>query len=136
MFPSGDRDLWRQYRPNIKKEILLKKRLFYTNKVRLKSCNPKKWRHSVKLLSGKKNPSNSVIRIVKDSIPVTGKDLAQSLNGYFLSIDTDLPCLDICSLPAYLPAPHPLPAISVEDIFLKCSRFVHLSLMIRCQSKP
>ena len=90
----------------------------------LKSCNPKKWWDSVKLLSGKKNASNSVIRIEKDGVPVTGKDLAQLLNGYFSSINTDLPYLDLGSLPAYLPACHPLPTNSVEDT---CSKMLSIS---------
>ena len=103
----------------------MKKRSFHSNKVQhLKSCNPKKWWDSVKLLSGKKNASNSVIRIEKDGVPVTGKDLAQLLNGYFSSINTDLPYLDLCSLPAYLPACHPLPTNSVEDT---CSKMLSIS---------
>ena len=60
-----------------------------------------------------------MIRIVKDGFPITGKDLAQLLNGYFSSINTEL-----CSLPAYLPAPHPLPTISVENT---CSKMLSTS---------
>ena len=85
----------------------------------LKSCNSKKWWDSVKLISGKKRGANNAIKIVKDGVPVTGKDLAQLLNDYFSSINTDLPCLDLCSLPAYLPACHPVPTISVEDTLSK-----------------
>ena len=48
-----------------------------------------------------------------------GKDLALSLNDYFSNINADLPCLDLCSLPAYLPAPHPVPTISVEETCYK-----------------
>ena len=124
-FHSSDRDLWRHYRSKVKKEITLKKRSFYSNKVQhFKSCNPQKWWDSVKLLSGKKNASNTAIRIEKDGVPVTGKVLAQLLNGYFSSINTDLPCLDLCSLPAYRPARHPLPTISVEDT---CSKMLSIS---------
>ena len=124
-FHSGDRDLWRHYRSKVKKEISLKKRSFYRNKVQhFKSCNPKKWWDSVKLLSGRKNTSNNAIRIEKDGVPVTGKVLAQLLNGYFSSINTELPCLVLCSLPAYLPARHPLPTISVEDT---CSKMLSIS---------
>ena len=65
-FHSGDRDLWRHYRSKVKKEILLKKRSFYSNKVQhLKSCNSKKWWDSFKLISGKKSGSNNAIKIVK-----------------------------------------------------------------------
>ena len=103
----------------------MKKRSFYSNKVQhFKSCNPQKWWDSVKLLSGKKNASNNAFRIEKDGVPVTGKDLAQLLNGYFSSINTDLPCLGLCPLPAYLPARHPLPTISVEDA---CSKMLSIS---------
>ena len=91
-----------------------------------KSCNPKKWWDSVKLLSGKKNSSNNAIRIKNDGVPFTGKVLAQVLNGYFSSINTDLPYLDLCSLLAYLPARHSLPTISVEDA---CSKMLSISTL-------
>ena len=83
-FHSSDKDLWRHYRSKVKKEISLKKRSFYTNKVQqLKFFSPQKWWDSVKLLSGKKSRSNNAIRIVKNGVPVTGKNLAQLPNGYF-----------------------------------------------------
>ncbi len=49
----------------------------------------------------------SSINIVKDGVTLSGKDLAQ-----FLSVNNDLPSLDLISLPAYLPAPQRIPVIT------------------------
>ena len=63
-------------------------------------------------------PSSS-INIVKDGVTLSGKDLAQALNSYFLSVNNDLPSLDLTSLPAYLPAPQPIPVITAEEVCTK-----------------
>jgi hypothetical protein len=59
-----------------------------------------------------------------DGVPITGKYLAQLLINYFSSISTDLLCLDLCSLAAYLSAPHPVPIITVEET---CAKMLTIS---------
>lgn len=73
---------------------------------------------------GQKSLSSNAIKIVMDGVPITGKDLAQLLISYFSSISTDLPCLDLCSLAGYLPAPYPVPIIMVEGT---CAKMLTIS---------
>ena len=52
---------------------------------------------------------------------LSGKSLNsyQSLNSYFLSVNNDLPSLDLSSLSAYLPALQPIPVITPEEVCTK-----------------
>jgi hypothetical protein len=87
----------------------LKKRTHYENKVKhLKSSDSRKWWDYINQMTGKKKSPNS-INIVKYGVTLSGKYLAQLLNSYFLSVNNDLPSLDLSLLPAYLPAPQPIP---------------------------
>ncbi|CAB3978520.1 Hypothetical predicted protein [Paramuricea clavata] len=52
------------------------------------------------------------INIIKDGVALSGTNLANVVNDHFLSINDDLPPLDLGSLPAYLPAPQPVPIIT------------------------
>ena len=56
--------------------------------------------------------------------------LVKTLLSYQMAIffknNTDLSSLDLSLLPAYLPAPHPLPTISVEDT---CSRILSITTL-------
>ena len=48
-----------------------------------------------------------VKRSLKDGPSLFGTDLANALNNHFPSISVDLPPIDLCSLPAYLPLTSP-----------------------------
>ena len=50
---------------------------------------------------------------------LSGKDLAQSLNAYFLSVSNDLPPLNPLLLPAFLPAPKHVPKIFPDEVCTK-----------------
>ena len=63
--------------------------------------------------------TSSSINFVKDGAILSGKDLAQSLNTYFLSVNNDLPSLDLSLLSAYLPAPQPIPVITPDEVCTK-----------------
>ncbi len=55
-FHSGSKETWRHYRLNVRKEILLKKRTYYENKVKhLKSSNPQIWWDYINQMTGKRN---------------------------------------------------------------------------------
>jgi hypothetical protein len=70
--------------------------MHYENKVKhLKSNYPRKWWDYVNQMTGKKKSTPSSINFVKDGAILSGKDLAQSLNTYFLSVNNDLPSLDL-----------------------------------------
>ena len=70
-------------------------------------------------MSGKKRPATNDIKIIKNGTTLFGKDLAQSLNAYFLSVSNDLPPLNPLLLPAFLPAPKPVPKIFPNEVCTK-----------------
>ena len=122
-FHSGDRVLWRHYRNKVQNEIRSRKHAYYANKVQhLKSSNPKKWWDCVKQMSGKKKAPSTSINIIKDGGALSGTSLANVVNDHFLSINADLPPLDLSSLPAYLPAPQPVPTITHIEVSLTCDQ--------------
>ena len=117
---SGNLDLWRHYRLKVRNDIGVKKRAYYTNKVQhLKSSDSRKWWDCVNQMSGEKRPATNNIKIVKNGTTLSGKDLAQSLNTYFLSVSNDLSTLNPLLLPAYLPAPRPVPKIFPDEVCTK-----------------
>ena len=119
-FHSGNLDLWRHYRLKVRNDIGVKKRAYYTNKVQhLKSSDSRKWWDCVNQMSGKKRSATNNIKIVKNGTTLSGKDLAQSLNTYFLSVSNDLSPLNPLLLPAYLPAPRPVPKIFPDEVCTK-----------------
>ena len=90
-FHSGNSDLWRHCRLKVRNDIGVKKRAYYSLKVQhLKSSDSRKWWDCVNQMSGKKRPATNNIKIIKNGTTLSGKDLAQSLNAYFLSVSNDL----------------------------------------------
>ena len=67
-------------------------------------------------MSGKTKASSTPINIIKDGVVLSGTKLANAVNDHFLSINADLPPLDLKSLPAYLPAPQPVPIITPYEV--------------------
>ena len=70
-------------------------------------------------MSGKKRSATNSIKIIKIGTILSGKDLAQSLNAYFLSVTNDLPPLNPLLLPAFLPAPKLVPKIFPDEVCTK-----------------
>ena len=66
-------------------------------------------------MSGKKRSATNNIKNIKNGTTLSGKDLAQSLNAYFLSVSSDLPPLH----PLLLPAPKLVPKIFPDEICTK-----------------
>jgi hypothetical protein len=74
-FHSGNKEIWRHYKLKVRKDILLKKRMHYENKVKhLKSNYPRKWWDYVNQMTGKKKSTPSSINFVKDGAILSGKD--------------------------------------------------------------
>ena len=67
-------------------------------------------------MSGKKKTSSTPVNIIKGGVALSGTNLANAVNDHFLSINADLPPLDLSSLPAYLPAPQPVPIITPIEV--------------------
>ena len=124
VFHSSNQQLSRHYRQKTQDEILVRKRSYYSIKVQyLESSDPRKWWDSVKNIAGKKKTSPP-IKIVRYGATMSGKDLTQLFNYHFLSINADLPCLDLGSLPAYLSALQPAEIITPMEV---CAKMLKVS---------
>ena len=67
-------------------------------------------------MSGKKKSAPNNINIVKDSENLSGKDLADLVNTYFLSAIDDIPSLDLTSLPSCHLSPKPVALITPKEV--------------------
>ncbi len=110
-YSSGNIDLWRHYKSKVKSAIQLQKKNFYSEKVRhLKKSDCRTWWKLVNQLSGRSNTKSS-IHFDKNGTILTNDELVTTLNQFFLSVNEDVPPLDLHSLPAFLPAADQLPTI-------------------------
>ena len=100
---------WRELRNKASEEINNRKKSFYAEKVKnLKNTDPRKWWNLVNRLSGK---SSNILTLTceADGKILSGTDLAERLNRFFISVTADIPVLDRGTLPAFLPAAESLP---------------------------
>ena len=104
-FAANDAHLYRQLRNRVIREIKIAKLQYYPTKIaQLKATNPSKWYFMVKDLAGLSKPSPTLPFLDNPSTPA-----ATVLNQHFSAICQSLPPLATSALPAYLPAPSPLP---------------------------
>ena len=110
-FSCGNIDLWRHYKGKVKYAIQLKKKNFYSDKVRhLKKSDCRSWWKLINQLTGRSN-STTPIHLEENGVLLTNDNLVTTLNHFFLSVNEDVPTLDLSKLPAYLPAADQLPTI-------------------------
>ena len=108
-FSCGNTDLWRHYKGKVKHAIQLKKKNFYSDEVRhLKKSDCRSWWKLINQLSGRSN-STTPIHLEENGVLLTNDNLVTTLNHFFLSVNEDVPTLDLSKLPAYLPAADQLP---------------------------
>lgn len=117
-YHSGDLHLWRFYRDKIRLSIEQRNKQFYTEKVQqLKTNDARKWWNYINKVSGRsmvcQAPSN---RYTIDGEIKSSDELATALNDFFLSVNEDIPALDLCQLSAYLPCLDTPPIISPEQV--------------------
>ena len=53
---------------------------------------------------------------------MSGLELSNRLNNFFVSVTSDVPALDYLTLPAFLPAPDELPVIRPAEVYKKLLR--------------
>ena len=118
-FHSGDTNLWRRLRFKVKSEIGKSKKNFYADKVcRLKHSDARKWWSLVNRMTGRKSNSDSVLSIQADNKTLQGSELAEYLNKLYVSVNADIPPLDLSLLPAYLPVVN-IPTIQPYEVCQK-----------------
>ena len=118
-FSCGNIDLWRHYKGKVKYAIQLKKKNFYSDKVRhLKKSDCRSWWKLITQLSGRSN-STTPIHLEENGVLLTNDNQVTTLNHFFLSGNEDVPTLDLSKLPAYLPAADQLPIIHPHQVCKK-----------------
>ena len=102
-FSCGNINLWRHYISKVKYAIQLKKKNFYSDKVRhLKKSDCRSWWKLINQLSGRSN-TTIPIHLEENGVLLTNDNLVTTLNHFFLSVNVDVV--------AYLPAADRLPTI-------------------------
>ena len=113
-FKRGDICAYKKSRNLIQREILRAKKSFYEHKIQhLKHTEPGKWHQQIRSLTGMHKSSPFRLNTQKSSL-----DTAHELNCHFARICNELPSLDLCALPSYLPALPP-PIIARQEVYNK-----------------
>ena len=115
---KNNKEIWKHYRYKVKKAISSAKDSFYNKRIhKLKIDNPADWYRHIKVMTkGQQDQPQIIIPDLSDQQCNNFKTVANSINDKFLSVATDLPILDLSSLPAYLPSPTECPLIRPFEI--------------------
>ena len=125
-FHSGNMPLWKHYRNKVKQAIIIQKQTFYSEKVRhLKQTDSRLWWKLVKRLSGNTKATTS-FHIEKNGSILNDQELVNELNEFFISVNIDIPPLNLNNLPAFLPAIDQLPTIQPYQV---CNKLLKLNIM-------
>ena len=122
-FHTGDAQLWRHYRRMVQMEIKTRKNNFYTQKIQnVRKDNARQWWRTINTMSGrvKSQPQSAIER---DGQLLRNEELVEVLNDYFVSVASNIPALNIPSLPTYLPARAPPPTIYPHEV---CGKLLKL----------
>ena len=108
--------------PECAMRLLPGKKAFYSEKVSfLKNIDPRKWWSLVNKLSGKSSGTSAISYEVDNKV-LSGLELANRLNNFFVSVTSDVPALDYLALLAFLPALDELPVIRPTEVYKKLLR--------------
>ena len=104
------------------REIAERKKSFYKNKVHhLRNTDSRRWWRTINKMSGKPNKSKSFSLECNGEI-LNDQRLASTLNEFYVSVNADIPTLDVNSLPTFLPA---IVALAVQPHEV-CEKFLAL----------
>lgn len=128
-YHSGHLHLWRFYRDKVRTSITQRKEQFYSEKIQyLKTTDSRKWWNYVNKVSGRSCSSvTSTNCFVIDGVTkslTSSNELVNNLNKFFLSVNEDIPPLDLCQLLAYLPCSERAPFISLPQV---CQKLLKLN---------
>lgn len=122
-FHTGDAQLLRHYRRMVQIEIKTRKNNFYTKKIQnVRKDNVRQWWRTINTMSGRVK-SQPQFTIERDSQLLSNEELVEVLNDYFVSVASDIPALNISSLPTYLQARAPLPTSYPHEV---CGKLLKL----------
>lgn len=103
-FHSRNIPLWLSLKHKVKHEIAERKKYFYKNKVQhLRNTDSRKWWKMVNKMAGKPEKTKS-FSLERNGETLNDEQLTSILNDFYVSVNADIPTLDVNSLPAFLPA--------------------------------
>ena len=122
VFHSNRNGRWKELRIRVRDKIAAREKAFYSEKVSyLKNTDPRKWWSLVNRLSGKSSGASAISYEVDNKV-LSGLELGNRLNNFFVSVTSDVPALVYLTLPAFLPAPDQLPVIRPTEVYKKLLR--------------
>ena len=122
-YHSGNVHQWRDYRYKVQREIDIRKKTFYADKVKqLPKNDCRGWWKIINTLSGRTNQKSS-FSLQRNDQQLTDDEIVNSLNRFFVSVNADIPPIDLKCLPTYLPAADDLPVIQNCKCVVSSSNF-------------
>ena len=96
----------------VQQEITTRKKVFYGSKVQhLRKDDCRRWWKFVNKMSGKSD-KKSYISLERNGITLNQSELVNSLNEFYVSVNIDIPPLDVTVLPAFLTAVEPVQSVN------------------------
>ena len=128
-FHGGDVLQWRTLKYKVQTEITVRKKEYYKTKVQhLKKDDCRKWWQVVNKLSGRSQKCTK-LTFEKEGELLSDLELANNLNKFYISVNADIPPLDITTLPAYLPAVDQVPYIEPHEV---CEKLLVINASKTC----
>ena len=119
-FNNDEVSEWKRLRNKVQREKTYLKENFYKDRVmKLKRENPSSWYKHLKIMTSTKTVSKISI---PESPELDELAIADALNDHFANISSDIPELDLQSLPAFLPARKPPALIQPYEVYKELNR--------------
>ena len=114
--------LWLSLRCKVQKEKAERKKSFYKNNVQhLRNTDSRRSWKTIHKMSGKPNKSKSFSLECNGEI-LNDQQLASTLNEFYVSVNADIPTLNVNSLPAFLPAIGNALTVEPHEVYEKPSQ--------------
>ena len=121
-YVKGDPIEWRKFRNIVKREVLNAKQIYHIERVRhLQHSDPHKWHAQVKAMTNTGN-STGLNLSIPGILSSDCRGIANAINEYLTSISANLPQLECCKLPAYLPSDKPVPQVQPWEVYNKLKK--------------
>ena len=118
-FHSNNLPLWRSLKQKVQKEITARKKKLYKNKVQhFKKNDCRMWWKLINKMAGK-FVKKSNFSFDRDGKTLEQTELVNVLNEFYASVNSDIPPIDVTTLPAFLPADKIEPTVEPYEVCIK-----------------
>ena len=115
-FHCGNVLIWQSMKCKVQKEIIARKKSFYKYlRKYLRKDDSRKWWNVVNKMSGRPTRASN-FSFERDGNIMSQHDLVKTLNEFFVSVNSDIPALDVNMLPSFLPAKERIPTIQPYEV--------------------